>query len=64
MLEASPEERQAQLNTPVFLRPLHVELRDTGLSTEANEYAAEFIRGKIKEKVKDPETAKPFPIRP
>jgi cyclohexanone monooxygenase len=31
---------------------------DTGLSTEANEYAAEFIRGKIKEKVKDPETAR------
>ena len=28
---------------------------DTSLSTEANEYAAEFIRGKIKEKVKDPE---------
>ena len=60
VLEASPEERQAQfeyhwqLGGLLFMRAFG----DTGLTTEANEYAAEFIRGKIKEKVKDPETAR------
>ena len=50
VLEASPEERQAQfeyhwqLGGLLFMRAFG----DTGLSTEANEYAAEFIRGKIK----------------
>lgn len=59
VLEASPEEREAQfeyhwqLGGLLFMRAFG----DMGLSAEANEYAAEFIRNKIRQKVKDPATA-------
>ena len=47
------EEAWAQRNGLLFLRTF----TDTMLSLEANEVVAEFIRGKIREIVKDPETA-------
>ena len=36
----------------------HDALADLGMSEEANWHAAEFVRNKIREIVKDPETAK------
>jgi cation diffusion facilitator CzcD-associated flavoprotein CzcO len=47
------EQAWAQRNGLLFLRTF----TDTMLSLEANEVVAEFIRGKIREIVKDPETA-------
>ncbi|WP_138921484.1 flavin-containing monooxygenase [Novosphingobium pentaromativorans] len=58
-LEATPEEREAeferrwQIGSPNFLRAF----KDISLDEEANEFAAEFVRRKIRETVKDPETA-------
>ena len=60
VFDYTPEERTrileqawAQRNGLLFLRTF----TDTMLSLEANEVVAEFIRGKIREIVKDPETA-------
>jgi cation diffusion facilitator CzcD-associated flavoprotein CzcO len=60
VFDYSPEERTrileqawAQRNGLLFLRTF----TDTMLSLEANEVVAEFIRGKIREIVKDPEVA-------
>ena len=61
-LEATPEERKEVYeriwNKGGGFRFFFETFGDLGTSVEANETAAEFVRGKIAEIVKDPETAK------
>ncbi|MFK7915350.1 MAG: flavin-containing monooxygenase, partial [Pseudomonadales bacterium] len=59
VLEATPEERQARFEEywqhGGFI--FGTAFGDLGASLEANEYAAEFVRGKIRDIVQDPATA-------
>ncbi len=59
IFEATPEQRRAELESRYRVGGffLHSAYSDLFTDAEANEIAAEFVRGKIRERVHDPETA-------